>query len=635
MVDVARLTVTLDSSDLAKGKGQLKVFATEGKRTEAQIVRSADRMEKELAQTAIAAQKLSKGFRGNGMRNAAMQLSQVGQQTMATGNLIQSLAIQLPDLALGFGAVGIMGGVAAGALLPLAANALGLGEQSETLAEQIDAVSEALAQQEAAAELAGMSTAQLDQKYGQFASTMQTTLSMLSNIAAREAQRQIDGLSESLGDLLGTAGDGEGRAALAGFFDVNIMLAFTDKAREARAEARGLTQEFQSAQRALVDANGDIDQQIMATQRLLSAANDLALSKDGINNQEAELIKQLSEALEVMIAQKEATLDAGSAAASLAAEARALADPIGAAADEAARLANNLNAAMAAQRSSNLASQYAQYGAGRVAGEGLIRENSALYGGNGDVLTAEKARLANLAKRAEKSSRSGGISKAAREAQRSQNELDREAERIIEGLKSAHDKYNDSIAQATKLREAGVLSQEQYNAQVAQLGQEFKDQQPFVREYKDSLIDAAMGGADAFDSLRDAIIRAGLEYALFGTGQFAPSGGGGWGGLLTGLLPSFDGGGFTGSGSRTGGMDGKGGTLAMVHPNETVVDHTKGQSVGGGSVELIVRNEPGTLVEIARNEAGAAIRQAEPGIQDRAVKGAQMAFRRTKQGWSP
>ena len=64
MVDVARLTVTLDSSDLAKGKGQLKVFATEGKRTEAQIVRSADRMEKELAQTAIAAQKLSKGCCG-------------------------------------------------------------------------------------------------------------------------------------------------------------------------------------------------------------------------------------------------------------------------------------------------------------------------------------------------------------------------------------------------------------------------------------------------------------------------------------------------------------------------------------------------------------------------------------------
>jgi hypothetical protein len=43
---------------------------------------------------------------------------------------------------------------------------------------------------------------------------------------------------------------------------------------------------------------------------------------------------------------------------------------------------------------------------------------------------------------------------------------------------------------------------------------------------------------------------------------------------------SFDGGGFTGTGSRSGGMDGKGGFMAMLHPNETVVDHTKGQGQG-------------------------------------------------------
>ena len=42
-------------------------------------------------------------------------------------------------------------------------------------------------------------------------------------------------------------------------------------------------------------------------------------------------------------------------------------------------------------------------------------------------------------------------------------------------------------------------------------------------------------------------------------------------------LASFEGGGFTGSGARSGGMDGKGGFLAMLHPNETVIDHTKGQ----------------------------------------------------------
>lgn len=40
---------------------------------------------------------------------------------------------------------------------------------------------------------------------------------------------------------------------------------------------------------------------------------------------------------------------------------------------------------------------------------------------------------------------------------------------------------------------------------------------------------------------------------------------------------SFDGGGFTGIGPRSGGIDGKGGFPAILHPNETVIDHTKGQ----------------------------------------------------------
>ena len=43
---------------------------------------------------------------------------------------------------------------------------------------------------------------------------------------------------------------------------------------------------------------------------------------------------------------------------------------------------------------------------------------------------------------------------------------------------------------------------------------------------------------------------------------------------------SFEGGGFTGMGARVGGVDGKGGFPAILHPNETVVDHTKGQGMG-------------------------------------------------------
>ena len=43
---------------------------------------------------------------------------------------------------------------------------------------------------------------------------------------------------------------------------------------------------------------------------------------------------------------------------------------------------------------------------------------------------------------------------------------------------------------------------------------------------------------------------------------------------------SFEGGGFTGGGGRSGGVDGKGGFPAILHPNETVIDHTKGQAGG-------------------------------------------------------
>lgn len=45
-------------------------------------------------------------------------------------------------------------------------------------------------------------------------------------------------------------------------------------------------------------------------------------------------------------------------------------------------------------------------------------------------------------------------------------------------------------------------------------------------------------------------------------------------------IASYDGGGFTGAGARIGGMDGKGGKLAMLHPREKVIDLTRGQGEG-------------------------------------------------------
>lgn len=59
------------------------------------------------------------------------------------------------------------------------------------------------------------------------------------------------------------------------------------------------------------------------------------------------------------------------------------------------------------------------------------------------------------------------------------------------------------------------------------------------------------------------------------------------GSAVSSIFKSFDGGGYTGSGSRSGGIDGKGGFLSVLHPNETVLDHTRGQGMGGGATAVI------------------------------------------------
>lgn len=51
---------------------------------------------------------------------------------------------------------------------------------------------------------------------------------------------------------------------------------------------------------------------------------------------------------------------------------------------------------------------------------------------------------------------------------------------------------------------------------------------------------------------------------------------------------SFEGGGFTGFGARAGGLDGKGGFPAILHPNETVIDHTKpGNKMSAPTINIV------------------------------------------------
>jgi hypothetical protein len=109
--------------------------------------------------------------------------------------------------------------------------------------------------------------------------------------------------------------------------------------------------------------------------------------------------------------------------------------------------------------------------------------------------------------------------------------------------------------------------------------------------------------------LMNSAIRGLVNAALGGIG------GGMFGAPATGGFsfggPSFDGGGFTGYGPRAGGLDGKGGFLSMLHPNETITDHTKGQ--GGGPVMHFQitgsRQDAAAIANLVREEVTAGIQR--------------------------
>lgn len=234
----------------------------------------------------------------------------------------------------------------------------------------------------------------------------------------------------------------------------------------------------------------------------------------------------------------------------------------------------------------------------------------------------------------------GGKSESQREAERTYNESISERDKILEGLKTEQDKYNDALAQAKRLMDAEVLSVDAYTQHVAQLNEELKDSQfgP-LRDEIDSFTDALFDGQDAVkDYVKNAILEfAKLQFSqglqgLLGIGGSV--GGATGGGLLSvlGSLLSFDGGGSTGSGSRSGGVDGKGGFPAILHPNETVIDHTKnnrGYSGGAMAVSVSVDNN-GNFQAMVRNEAGKIVASTASAIVSQSVAASSRAAKSTK-----
>ena len=206
---------------------------------------------------------------------------------------------------------------------------------------------------------------------------------------------------------------------------------------------------------------------------------------------------------------------------------------------------------------------------------------------------------------------------------------------VMKALGESYSKYTpEQIDSAIELTEYIRKQNEALKAQQDELDRIEDQAKQLAAPFDDffmALVDGTTSAKDAFRSMATDIIQQ--LYRILVVEELVGSISGVIQGYMAGPvqgpnLPvdSLDGGGYTGSGPRSGGLDGKGGFMAMLHPRETVVDHAKGQSVGGTVVNQVFNISANTSDDTKRLITQ-TIAQASPAIINQSV-GAVMNQRR-------
>lgn len=257
MVDVATLTVNVDTTDVADGQAALQGLATTGARVETQ-----------LNGTGAAAQRAGRTFAASsgGIRQVSLQLSQVVQQAQAGGGILRALAIQLPDIGLAFGTIGIAAGIAGGALLSVASGFLEAGDEAEGFEDALETLKELMGGLRDTTDILNLSTDELVETYGRGAETIRKFALAQAEIQASLAGRRLEEQVSGLNDLI-QAYEVVSQAQLQQtlqFVEDEATASVILGAREAKlqdiADEFGITtaqaERFSDVMRGLGDANG-------------------------------------------------------------------------------------------------------------------------------------------------------------------------------------------------------------------------------------------------------------------------------------------------------------------------------------------------------------------------------------------
>jgi len=195
-----------------------KRFLAQLAKLEAQTLKAANKLEKiwkssnsRVSRSFQQVDRSASTFARGGMRNVSLQLSQVAQQASATGDPLREEAIQLPDLTLGFGVLGIAIGAVAGALLPLAVDFFKSGENARDLDETIGDLSASVERYEKALKRALTPSGDLKEEYGELAEQARALFEAQSKLEKLDALASLRdaqvGIADQFGSLAGVTED--------------------------------------------------------------------------------------------------------------------------------------------------------------------------------------------------------------------------------------------------------------------------------------------------------------------------------------------------------------------------------------------------------------------------------------------
>ncbi|MCC0013868.1 MAG: hypothetical protein H6881_08320 [Rhodobiaceae bacterium] len=599
MSDFATLVLAADGTKLKSGEKALDSLTASATKAEQKAGKSLKVVQSSMDEVGKASVANSQRT-----RMMAMQLSQVAQQASATGNWVQALAIQLPDLALGFGTVGIAAGVVAGAVLPLAAEFLNVGDNADKVKDSLDELAASSKSLGSAVDAVRLDIYDLSKEFGTGAGQARELNMALLDLAQIKALNSLRdtavSLSSQLSDVVEMINSAERGFSAGNTTDMEIAVGIVDELRS----RYGLTVEeairLRNALNDLSAATGPQDTANAAQELsdiLRNARDETGRIPDELRAVAEEATKAGVEGLRLKgyieqaeeLAGKMASID--------------LASGIGAGADEAGRLADN--AAAAAQNLAIALANWDKLSAAermRVTVNGLLPKPGMglrpIYSGGGRLLNEQelmnwraehtKSQYEIAAEKAAKRGRRGhrGPTKEEQEAQREYNRLLSQAKNIYSETRTEAEAYGIELTKLGDLYARGFIDTETYQRAVKQLKDEFNGAAEASKFFSETAYDSIMSlvpaintGNKALDDFLNTLIKTVMQAVLLGEGPLAKLFGTEGGGLLTSIFgsifKSYEGGGYTGLGGRYGGMDGKGGFLAMVHPNETIIDHAK------------------------------------------------------------